>query len=220
MSKPIVYTWPAADSSAICLLQSTAGASNLVINGTLSAHYNSDLFPSVRFDKISRNISITSANNLSAVNFTITGTYRGNVISETISGPGGANPNPRITVNVFDSVTAVSVSGAAAAFSVGSSNRGYTHWFSSNYNGIYPALSVQVVVSGGVGNITYSFETTLDDVEKNSNPFVENAIAGMILEATSKLEPYFNPALYSRIRIEGTTTTGSLVATFLRQGII
>ena len=124
------------------------------------------------------------------------------------------------TTKLFDSVTSVSVDAAVAAVSVGSGNTGQTRWFSSNYNGIYPALAIQVVVSGGLGTITYSFDTTLSDLETGIIPTIFSPIADMVSATTSRLDPYFSPTVYSRIRVENATTTGSLTATFLRQGIV
>ncbi len=68
----------------------------------------------------SSSISITSAADISAINFTITGTFNGNNIVEILA---GANANTVSSVNVFDNITSIVSSGAAAqAYSIGSNN--------------------------------------------------------------------------------------------------
>ena len=102
----------------------------------------------VTFDGISRTVSLTSAGNLSALNFTITGTYLGQVISETRTGP---NANTVYTTKVFDSVTKISVDGAVGtAVSVGTGLTGHTQYYNFDYNSKINSSTVQVIVIGTI----------------------------------------------------------------------
>lgn len=222
MSKPVVYNWPAANTTAICALQDTAGAANLILNGSLIVpNY---LSPIAVFVGISRTVSLTSLNNLAASNFTISGTLNGQAVSETRAGP---NNNTVYTTQLFDSVTSVSVNGAVNGISVGSGTTGRTHWFSNNYHSTVLGMSVQVVVAN---TITYSFQTTLDDVQTIATPTVFSGIVipqannaqafttVMSAATATAMAGYLWPTRYSSILISAATD-GSLVATFLQQGI-
>jgi hypothetical protein len=231
MSAPTVYTWPALDKAAICALQTIGAAGNLIINGTLASafHYPYDsasgpvtyaassttyALPSVTFPKISRTVSITSTGNLAGVNFTVTGIYQGSIVSQTIAGP---NNSTVTTTQLFNKVTQVSVSGAVATnVSVGSGATGQTQWLKESTFRMVHNLSIQVAVSNA--NITYSFQTTLDEIQTILTPTVFTPIAAMTGATTNQLGNYTPPTNYSNIIITAATT-GSLVATFLQQGI-
>jgi|SRR5882724_1085944 len=221
MGKPVVYTWAAASTTAVTQLQTTAGAATLVLNGSLLVSTNPSV---ISFGAVSRTVSLTSANDLHLVNVTITGTYLGAVQTETRAGP---NANTVYTTKLFDTVTSVSVGAAVTALSVGSGTTGSTQWYLYDYYAPNAAFSVQVVVTG---TITYSFETTLDDVTTVTSPTVltgltvpqpNNAQAFQLVmsAATSSQAGYFNyPTRYVTVAITAATT-GSLVATFVQQGI-
>lgn len=224
MPQPHVYRFPALSNTAVAALQNVAAPGNLILNGSM-ASFGNDLPSKVVFDGYSRAISLTSANNLSGSNFTITGTYRGQPQVEVIVGP---NANTVQSTKLFDSVTQVSVNGAVLAVSVGTGIVGETHWFSSDYYCSVVGMTVQVVVTGA---ITYSFQTTLDDVNTTSSPTVFNTILDMTNATTTKIMPHATininagaspsfvimPTRFSNIRV--TAGTGSLVATFLQQGV-
>ncbi len=212
MAQPRVYTWPAASAVAISQLQTTVAAGSLLINGTLAIS-DYPMAPNyVPFIGISRTVSLTSANNLAGVNVTVTGTYRGNVVSETRVGP---NANTVYTTQLFDTVTAVSVSAAAAAISVGSGTTGRTNWYDYNYHATVASQTQQVVVTGA---ITYSFSTTLDDIQTIAAPTVFTPIAAMTAATTSQFATIVGPLRFSNITISASAG-GSLVATFVQQGI-
>lgn len=208
MAKPVVYRWPAADEDGICLSQTTVNAGNLVLNGALVSN------GVVSFVGIYRTVSLTSANNLSTENFTITGTLNGELVNETIVGP---NNNTVYTTQLFDSITSISVDNGVVGISVGTGNTGMTHWFNSNYHSTVLGMSVQIVVSGA--NIIYSFQTTLDDVQTNSEPTTFKPIDEMTDASDNQLASYNVVNRYSNIVITGGDGTETLVATFLQQGI-
>lgn len=242
-----VFTYALPSATAVCALQTLAGAGSVSINGdysytlpvpgnaalaTVSNNYeNSTPSPytgstvsAAKFPGFSRTVSITSANNLSARNFTITGTLNGQAVSEVVAGP---NANTVRTVGLYSVVTAVTVSGAAAAVSLGDTVStvagatflGITDWFMSDTYLTTPSMAIQVNVTG---TIKYDFLTTLDDV--TTVPFVSQAqftpIAGMTNATTDQLAVYTTPARFSCIVVDpnGTDNTGTLVATFVQQG--
>ncbi len=214
MARRVVFTWPAANATGVAALQTLVAASSLSINGGLAIPFNGISTPNfVQFSGISRTISITSTNDLSAVHFTITGTYRNAPQTETRIGPNNATV---LTTALFDTVTSVTTDAAAAAVSIGSGTTGQTHWKNSNFQSTVVNMSIEVVVTG---TITYSFITTLDEVQRIAAPTTFSPIAAMTAATTNQLGNYLNATAYSAIQITAATT-GSLVATFIEQGIL
>lgn len=227
MSKPVTFIWPAVDTAAVSILQNRANAGPLRIDGTLATKDTSVGTVAV-FDKLIRKVSLTSAGNLAGIVFTITG-FSGNnnaAITTVINGP---NANTIYTPELYTVVTSVSVSaGFAPNVSIGDGLVGSTFWYlSDSYRQV---ADMTVAVNVTANNITYTFETTLDDVGVVTNPFVWNAIDGvtiptipagtdMIASSVDVIANYTFPAYYSRINIDGSDATGSLVAQFLQQGL-
>ena len=156
MTKPVVQTWGLPNPTAIASLQTSAVAGSLSIsNGSMNGNY--------------RTVSLTSVNNLSGVNFTITGTLMGNIVSQTIAGP---NNDTVYTTQLFDSVTSISFNAAVTAVSAGTGTTGQTAWIPYSYNTNVLGSGIQVKAFGTAGNITYNLATTFDDVTKTSSPAV------------------------------------------------
>lgn len=214
MARRVVFTWPAANATDVSALQSLAGAGSLLINGNLAVFINGITGPTyVLFPGISRTVSLTSTNNLSGVNFTITGTFMGAAQTQTIAGP---NDDTVFTTSLFDTVTSVSTNGTVNNVSVGSGTTGQTHWKNSNYYSTVANMSISVVVSG---TITYSFITTLDNVNTHPAPTIFTPITAMTGATTNELGSYTAATAYSAIQITAATN-GSLTATFIEQGIL
>lgn len=223
MSKPVIINWPVASTTAVCLLQTTAGAGSLLINGGLAT--TNTTVPTVAiFTNINRVVTLTSANNLSAVNVTITGYFQGAVVTETRTGP---NANTVSTTQVFDSVTAVSVGAAVTALSVGTGTTGSTIWVLSDFYLPYNALTVGVKVTPAVN---YTFQTTMDDVTTTASPGIFTPIDGvtiptvpaattMTAATVSIIANYTFPTRYSRILVNSSDATGTFTAYFLQQGL-
>ena len=106
----------AADPNGICLDQTTGGAGNLLINGALATGGVAAL-------NVQRQVELESVGNLSAINFTITGTDgQGRAISETLVGP---NIGTVATVLNFLTVTQVAADAAVGtAVEVGTNGVG------------------------------------------------------------------------------------------------
>lgn len=208
--QPRIYRWSASSVTAIAALQTKAAAGALAINGTMATSVGGGT-PYVTFLGFARTITLTSVNNLSAKNFTITGTLNGAVQTETRVGP---NNNTVTTTALFDSVTSITVSAAAAAVSVGTGATGRTNWFNSDYYLNNNNLFVQVDITG---TITYSLQTTMDDVNTVASPMLTNPVVAMTGAVTDQIALVTVAPRYSSIAV--TAGTGSLVATFIQQGV-
>jgi hypothetical protein len=204
-----VYRWPVPDTQAICSPQSIAGAGNLILDGNLAESGG------VVFDAFSRSISLTSNQDLSAVNFTITGTLNEQPVSQVIVGP---TSNTVSTTQFFDSVTKISTSAAADPIEVGTGATGRTHWFWHNTYAPSGGWAVQIVVTN---NINFTLQVTFDDITKTTNPFLVNRNAN--LTASTIITPNANtllPNRFSSLLINSSDAAGSLVATFLQQSLM
>jgi len=219
MSRPVTIQWPVASTTAVAISQPLAGAGALIINGTLASA------GVATFPNIERIVTLTSAGNDSGVQFTITGTLQGNVVSETRAGP---NANTVSTTQKFTTVTSVTVNGALVAnASVGTGLTGSTIWIGSDYQRTNNALAVLVLVTPA---LTYSFDTTFDDPAFVADPNEFTPIEGvtvptiptttpMINAVVSILANYTIPTHSSRIRISASDATGAATIYFLQQGI-
>src|ERR1700749_753534 len=161
----IKYVFPAATGTEVCQLQSTAGAGSLVLNGNLSNNINTEV--SFIDNGYCRNLLLFSANDLSAVNFTINGTQNGVGISETLQGPNNAKV---ATENVFDIITSITVDGAADAVTIGSGPVGF--FLAINIDQFLSPIGYNLAVNFGsadpVSNSpSYTVYGTLDNISLN-----------------------------------------------------
>lgn len=113
----------ALGTTNVALAQTTAGAANLVLTAGTGVTKASDQTGGFRyvFDT-PRAVSLTSAANISAVNFTITGyDVYGQPMTQTLAGP---NANTVTTLKAFASVVNIAVNGAVGTnTSAGTSDR-------------------------------------------------------------------------------------------------
>lgn len=120
MQRYLKYVFPATNTQDVCRTQTLAATGNLTLNGFLTNSINSEI-PFISHG-YSRNISITSANNLSGVTFTVYGKQNGVDIVEAITGP---NNTTVYSAQIYDTISAIRSSGAAAAVSVGTGVNGF-----------------------------------------------------------------------------------------------
>jgi hypothetical protein len=208
-SAPIEYNWISANTTYIAAVQSLGGAGSMVLNGSNVGPF--------QIPGMIRAVSLTSLNNNSAVNFTITGTVNGRTLSQTIAGP---NANTVETTTVFDVITSITTNGAINAVSAGIGHTGFTPWFTCDYNRGVFNLSCAVDVTNNAGAITYSFVGTLDDVA-SIVPYVFNATSLPAMVGLN-VDGFTNatiPLRFASIFISASTADASLRATFLQQGI-
>ena len=82
--------WAAQDLAAVCALQNTSSAGNLVLNGT----YYVAPTPTISFLKqgFARKVSITaSGTDLSSITFTISGVQNSTLVTSVITGPAASS---------------------------------------------------------------------------------------------------------------------------------
>jgi len=244
MGRCVKYYWPEPDTAAFAHLQTLAAAGNLILNGNL-ATYNSYnvLNPTVSYSNISRQVSLTSASNLSGVNFTISGTYLGHPYSETIAGP---NADTVETANVYDSVVSISANAGTGGFTVsaGSGLSGYTAIFRANEHATVDAISAQAIITSGAGHLTYSFYSSIQSPDFDGDFSVNNGSRtmynmrsdtatntlgshGMLaISATGAGAPTYDVPVYGPvpvktcwISVSGDATPASAIFYIMQQGI-
>ena len=225
--QPAVYNWIAATPTAIFNsnnIPPVPGQRSFVLNGDLL----NPLAPNspISLGKIARVISITSTGNVSAVNFTITGTYNGLSVSQTIAGP---NATTVYTTQFFNTVDSITFNAnVTSATNVGTGNAGVapagawgvTNWFAYDFFAPDAVLTIQSKVIANTVN--YSLEVTLDDVVTipEASLTLFNPIAGMTGATTNQIGNISFPVRYARLKLNNATTSaGSLTATFLQQGL-
>jgi hypothetical protein len=210
MADPKVYTWPVPGANTIALLQTYGAAATLILNGTLNGSQPNNY---VNFGGYSRLITLTSVNNLSAINITITGTLNGVAQTETLAGP---NANTVASTKNFSTITSITTNGAITAMSVGTGTTGFTNWFTFDEHTSVANLAVAVNVTG---TINYSFQVTLDDVQTNATPLCFTPVTTLTGASTDILGNYTAPFLYGRILVNSSGADGTLIATFVQQGL-
>lgn len=165
MAIPATYTFAAADTAAICALQTTGGAGSFVINGTLANSNNppGQANRATLTGAFGRVISLTSAGNISAVNFTITGTdIYGRTVSETRAGP---NANTVETTQQYYSVTSVTVNGAVGTnTSVGTGSTGSTRPYRGSTGSTPANYALYGVVSGTINWTVQDSPTNIESL--------------------------------------------------------
>ena len=139
----------------ICAAQTTAGAGNLLLNGS-----SAETVPAMASARVllltGHKLNLASTGNLGGVNFTITGLdQNGNAVSEVIAGP---NNNTVTTVNYFMTITKIAVSGAVGTnVTVGSSTSAISQTYPTNrYSKANPSATVAVT-----GTISYNVDHAL-----------------------------------------------------------
>lgn len=98
-------------TAGLAALQTTAGAGNFTLTAGTGVTATVDPTGTTRYVlDVPRAVTLTSAGNISAVTFTITGYCSfGNPMTQTLAGP---NANTVATTKAFKSITSVAVSGA------------------------------------------------------------------------------------------------------------
>lgn len=217
--RPVSYVWDPQDLDAICGLDDY-GAGEIPINGTLSNIDTGAANPSVTFDRIARNVSITSTDDMHLVNFTITGLYNGNVVVDVVSGPNNSTVE---SDEIFNSITSVEIDDDVTNTSVGTGTIGHTNWFEYDYNRVQSGFAVQVSV---VGTINYSFGATLESVSEVEDITEYNALnlfdlTGSLSSQTT--DKYGNtgviPFRYCNVEINSSGADGALEVIMCQGGI-
>lgn len=143
----------AAAVGAVCAAQTTGGAANLLINGSLASG-------GVATMAAQQLLGFTSAGNIAAVVFTITGTDdQGRVISETVT---GVNANTVRTVLNYRTVTSIAASAAVGTnVTVDTVQAGASTEVPLD---IYVTTFNVNLVAEVTGTINYTVQYTFDDI--------------------------------------------------------
>lgn len=221
MSVPTRYSFIAADTDYVCALQTLGAAGSMVINGAgWDGHDNPRRIRlavgSLGFE---RTISLTSAGNISGVNFTITGTnIRGETISETHAGP---NANTVFTTAFFYSITSITTDAAVGTnTSIGIGTTGRSQWYRINYQLTPVAIGLGITVSNT--DLTWTIVQTTYNVElaePAANSIINNADTNLVSQTTSRQGNYVVPFGACRCNITASTA-GSLVFDIYQAGIV
>jgi len=213
--RPVVYNFIATDASYVCASQTLGAAGALTINGTgrNPAKYNGEVIIPGGFE---RQLTLTSAGNISAVNFTITGlSLRGDAQTEVIAGPNATTVTTTAYWKEIYSIVASAAVGSAVTVGIGSI--GQSNPFLTDYYLTLDAISTQVVVTG---TINYSAQVTLDNPQTNASPsWFSHPTAALVGSAVNQIGLLTTPVVAQRI-IVNSSVGGSLVATIMQQGIL
>jgi hypothetical protein len=210
---PVVLNWPLLDPEAICLEQTNAGAGALIINGNLSQGNPPNTY--APFPKFYRTVLLTSnATDNSGVNITINGTLLGQMVSDTIVGPGiGSTVESK---QIYDSVTSITTDDQVTDLKAGTGTTGNTGWFSFDYNRSLSASLFQITVTG---TIDYSVLETLDNPNLTQTPYLYDltgSLTGLAINAAASVNMI--PYNYATCVINSSDATGSLVFTVIQSG--
>jgi hypothetical protein len=163
-----------------------------------------------------RRIVITTTDDETANNFTITGYGRGGTpISEILA---GVDTGTMTTAQDFAVVTGVSISGnAVAAVYVGTSATASSNWVRLDSWALNP-VAIQTTVSG---TVTYTLQTTLDDPNSLSNPvtpaqcvWFNSTDTNVVNASASKQSTFGNAPTFARITV--TAGDGAVTGTFVQ----
>lgn len=177
------YRWDKVNLGALCVSQTVADGDNLIFNGVLgSTGINNNSVNFVDYLGYSRSLVFASSHDLSGITFHIIGTQNGGTISESIAGPNGSAPNYVDTVNFFDTVQSITVTGANIDISddliVGTGGKGAFKLIGSSSN-LPASISMILPANGANYNIYY----TLAKIAGNGMKFDD-------LIAKNYLEPF------------------------------
>lgn len=217
MGQPAQFTFPALSTTSICSAQTTAGAGSFVLDGPLldPAVFSVNGTRRVILPGIQRVVSLTSAGNISGVNFTITGLdSRGVAVTQTLAGP---NANTVETTQEYSVILTVTVNAAVGTgTSVGTGSTGTTRWWKNNMN-IAPAnLALYVAVTGTINVTVQDTPDDANDVTITPTAFNHPTLAAITANGNSN---YAYPPRYVRMKINSSSAASTAVFTINPAGI-
>lgn len=216
MARPVRYTYAASSTTYVTTAQTLGAAGNLVIDGT-----GAEISPTRRMrltgSGFARPITLTSAGNISAVNFTITGTdIRGAALSEVIAGP---NANTVSTTALFYSVTNIAANGAVGTgTSVGIGTTGKSQWYKVDYQLIPVNMGLGINV---IGTINWTVQQTTANVEASepaSTEIIVHPDATLVAQAVTRQGNYAFPFGATQL-VVNSSSGGSLTFDIYQAGM-
>lgn len=216
MAKLITSIWPAASLDAYAKLQDVAANANVQLVGT-----NRGLLPKIDYG--ARTVSITSANDLSLVNFTIRGFVYDTPTEEIITGP---NADTVFSVNFYTSISAITADGIAAGVSFGTGYSGYLNYVTLNNHistfGVTTSVNVTDNINYSVfvmlekaNKITESGNIINPDIDLNKFPYPGiplNSVVSLLASTSSPIQTIF-------LLVNDSDITGELKFNILQNGI-
>lgn len=172
MSTFTKLTWPTQDLTAVCISQAVTFPAYFLLNGTLADSSIPNQVSLIKA-KMIRSVSIHSATvNYTGTSFIIQGLQNGAYVSETIA----AGPGIGLTVygtQYYDIITSVKPSTSVTGVSIGTGDAGFLPLIVVNTTATIINYSATVLIpSSNSGTTTYSLFQTLDEVNNNFVPFV------------------------------------------------
>jgi hypothetical protein len=227
MAQNTSYNWPVMNKEAVCKTQNVTFApaallANLVLDGTMAVSGASQI--SFIRTGVSRSVSISSTDDLSGAKFTVTGIQNNaGIIKNNITGP---TANGTVyTDEIFDVITLVTVERANTAASVtnvqvGTGKTGFLPLINAdptfarfNFRHTNGSYALSVIPSSG--SVTYTVWTTLENIDDNGLPFLNQTnrffpLAVALEDATTK-QIYQATNLTNYILLQVTASATPLV---------
>lgn len=193
------------DDNGIAELQDLAGADFLELDGALVTAGVANLV-------YAQIVGITSAGNDTGITFLITGTYSGQVITETVT---GSNATVALSTQYFDTVTSIYVSGATASTGVyvgtlaangAVSDIVVADWRQRPFN-----VGMGVTISG---TLTCTVQHTFDDIYTDTTP-TWHSTDGLTAITDTDEGNFAFPCRAARLRITAYTS-GSATFSYIQ----
>lgn len=209
----IVGPLAAADADSIAESQTPLAAGPLTLDGVFVSNGVATISPPAQ-------ITITTIDDESGVNFTVTGTdYSGNVISEVIVGP---DTTTGTSVLTYSTVTSVVADDATAdAITVGNAQAGSSPWIALD-PWAFPQVAIQCSVTG---TVDYTVQQTLDNPNDLVNPvsqadvqWVDHPDTNLVGASTTQQGNYGYAPLYARIKLN--SGSGSVRVTIVQANVV
>lgn len=211
--RPISVTvGPLAAGSANAIALSQTPTAALTLNGSL-------VTGGVAVMDTPRRVLITTTANESAKTFTITGTDpNGNPVIDIVSGVNNSTAQSHLD---FATVTAITISAAAAgALTVGTNGVASSRWVRLD-NYAPGVMSVQVLVTG---TTNWTVEETLSEpsatVLPYAVPWLTSSIDSLVAQTTSVQATYPNCPLFVKLTVNSSTSPGAVTATFVQNSAV
>lgn len=206
----------ATSATAVAAAQTLTAAGSLTLNGT-SANTYGPYIGSTRFDRFNRKLTLTSAGNLSAVNFTITGMdTNNNIVTEVIAGP---NATTVTTVNLYNRVLSIVASAAvASAITVGNDSIGNSATIPLDVRVAKFIASCAANVTGTINyTLQHTFDNPLDPTYANSLTWANCPDAVMVAASTNQSTSYTSPVAAVRF-VVNSSSDGTLNGIVIEEG--
>lgn len=201
MARSAIFVFQPYDPASIAALQTAASA--LTLNGT----YADPLNNYASLSGFQRIVTLSSGQDLSAVNITIAGvTWSSASVSQTISGPNNGTVS---TTTQFAKVTAITSDATMTSIQAGFGGVGQSRPFRPNTFNTPAEIAMQVTVAG---TVAFNVRSTLDDVLTINPPTWVNhpTLSG---SATRQDNYAFPPSAIQINTTSAASPTGGLVFT-------